>query len=107
MAVPSGDERDFAFARKYSLPIVATQRPPQEWFDNHGITASLDCSTWPDAYVGDGPYVNSKNDAISLPTCWVAMRKPSWPSSLSISTYRFRGSPFEMWAWIVSCWYAG
>ena len=66
MAVPSGDERDFAFARKYSLPIVATQRPPQEWFDAHGIAASLDCATWPDAYVGDGPYVNSKNASISL-----------------------------------------
>ncbi len=66
MAVPSGDERDFAFARKYDLPIVATQRPPQEWFDNHGIEAGLDCSTWPDAFVGDGPYVNSKNEAISL-----------------------------------------
>ena len=66
MAVPSGDERDFAFARKYELPIVATQRPPQQWFDDHGIAASLDCATWPDAYVGDGPYVNSKNDAISL-----------------------------------------
>ena len=66
MAVPSGDERDFAFARKYDLPIVATQRPPQEWFDNHGIETGLDCSTWPDAFVGDGPYVNSKNEAISL-----------------------------------------
>ncbi len=66
MAVPSGDERDFAFARKYSLPIIATQRPPQEWFDAHGIAPSLDCATWPDAYIGDGPYVNSKNASISL-----------------------------------------
>jgi leucyl-tRNA synthetase len=68
MAVPSGDERDFAFARKYALPIVATQRPPQEWFDSHGIAPTIDCSTWPEAYVGDGPYVNSKNDTISLET---------------------------------------
>ncbi|MBM3729912.1 MAG: leucine--tRNA ligase [Actinobacteria bacterium] len=68
MAVPSGDERDFAFARRYSLPIVATQHPPQQWFDSHGIAAGLDCAAWPDAYVGDGPYVNSKNDAISLET---------------------------------------
>jgi leucyl-tRNA synthetase len=66
MAVPSGDERDFAFARKYSLPIVATQRPPQEWFDAHGVTPSIECASWPDAYIGEGPYVNSKNDTISL-----------------------------------------
>jgi leucyl-tRNA synthetase len=66
MAVPSGDERDFAFARKYGLPIVATQQPPAAWFEKHGITANLDCSTWPEAYVGDGSYVNSANDRISL-----------------------------------------
>ena len=66
MAVPSGDERDFAFARKYSLPIVATQQPPQSWFDGHGIEPSIDCATWPEAYVGDGAYVNSKNESISL-----------------------------------------
>ncbi len=66
MAVPSGDERDFAFARKYNLPIVATQQPPVEWFAKHDIAVSLDCSTWPEAYVGDGPYVNSRNNELSL-----------------------------------------
>lgn len=63
MAVPSGDERDFAFARKYDLPIVATQMPPDSWFAAHGIEPSPDCATWPDAYVGEGVYVNSRNDA--------------------------------------------
>jgi leucyl-tRNA synthetase len=66
MAVPSGDERDFAFARTYQLPIVATQQPTPEWFAAAGIDATLNCSEWPNAYVGDGAYVNSSNDSISL-----------------------------------------
>ena len=66
MAVPSGDERDFAFARTYQLPIVATQQPTSEWFTAAGIDPTLNCSEWPNAYVGDGAYVNSSNDSISL-----------------------------------------
>ena len=66
MAVPSGDQRDFAFARAYNLPIVATQMPPASWFDARSIASSADCSTWPEAFVGDGEYINSTNDSISL-----------------------------------------
>jgi leucyl-tRNA synthetase len=66
MAVPSGDERDFAFARKYSLPIVATQMPPDSWFASHGIAASSSCDSWPDAFVGEGTYINSHNESLSL-----------------------------------------
>ena len=66
MAVPSGDQRDFAFARAYNLPIVATQMPPASWFDARSIAPSEDCSTWPEAFVGDGEYINSTNDSISL-----------------------------------------
>ena len=39
MAVPCGDQRDFEFANKFGLPIPAIQRPPAEWFDEHGIDA--------------------------------------------------------------------
>ncbi len=62
MAVPSGDERDFAFARTYDLPIVATQMPPDSWFAGHGIASTADCTTWPEAFVGEGTYINSRND---------------------------------------------
>jgi len=57
MAVPCGDERDFAFARTFGLPIVAIQQPADR---------SLDTTTWDDAYVGDAPYVNSANDSLDL-----------------------------------------
>ena len=62
MAVPCGDQRDFEFARKFGLPIPAIQQPPDEWFAARGIEPTLDTSTWPEAFVGDAPYVNSAND---------------------------------------------
>jgi leucyl-tRNA synthetase len=66
MAVPSGDERDFEFARRFDLPIVATQMPPQSWFDLHSMAASPDCATWPEAFVGEGAFINSANKTLSL-----------------------------------------
>ena len=66
MAVPCGDQRDFEFARRFGLPIPAIQQPPHSWFSAHGIEPSLDTVSWPDAFVGDGSYVQSANDEISL-----------------------------------------
>lgn len=54
MAVPSGDERDHAFATKYRLPIVATILPPA----GHDVQEA--------AWTGDGVVINSANTEISL-----------------------------------------
>ncbi len=51
MAVPAHDERDFAFARKYGLPIVPVIQPDG--------TPDLDGETMEDAYVGAGTMINS------------------------------------------------
>ena len=66
MAVPSGDQRDFEYARQFGLPIEATVQPPDAWFESEGIEPSLDCDTWKSAYAGDGPAVHSANDSITL-----------------------------------------
>lgn len=72
MAVPAHDERDFAFAAKFKLPVTCVYEPD---FNAHPelvppgtdlqtlrqeIFAGMRC--WP----GDGSAVNSKNDEISL-----------------------------------------
>jgi len=66
MAVPSGDQRDFDFARRFDLSIVATQMPPDSWFEQHGIEPNVSCATWPEAFVGEGTYVNSVNNEVTL-----------------------------------------
>jgi leucyl-tRNA synthetase len=52
MAVPAQDQRDWEFAKVFDLPIVRTVQPPEGWEG--------------EAYVGDGPAVNSANDSVSL-----------------------------------------
>jgi leucyl-tRNA synthetase len=66
MAVPCGDERDFEFARQFGLPIPAIQQPPASWFEAAGIEPTLDTAAWPQAFVGDAPYVNSANETLDL-----------------------------------------
>lgn len=51
MAVPGGDERDFAFAQAYELPVVHTVQPPE---GHEG------------AWTGDGVVVNSSGEDLSL-----------------------------------------
>ncbi|MFZ9864595.1 MAG: leucine--tRNA ligase [Ilumatobacteraceae bacterium] len=70
MAVPCGDQRDFEFARRFGLPIPAIQQPPAEWFEARALAiqsgANVDTNTWPEAFVGDGAYINSSNSGVSL-----------------------------------------
>jgi len=53
MAVPGQDVRDFEFATRFDLPIIRTVQPPAGHPDD-------------EAFVGDGPAINSANDEISL-----------------------------------------
>jgi leucyl-tRNA synthetase len=51
MAVPGHDERDFAFAKKYNLPVVEVIASPAEFKNADGSLK--------EAYTGDGLLVNS------------------------------------------------
>jgi leucyl-tRNA synthetase len=66
MAVPCGDQRDFEFAMTYGLDVPPIQRPPDEWFAAHRIKPTLDTRHWPEAFIGDAPYINSSNREVSL-----------------------------------------
>ncbi len=66
MAVPCGDQRDFEFARTFDLPIPAIQMPPDEWFAAHDLEPTVDTAQWPESFVGDAPYVQSRNDDLDL-----------------------------------------
>lgn len=70
MAVPCGDQRDFDFARRFNLPIPAIQQPPVEWFTSRELEAQqgsqVETSSWPEAFIGDGVYINSSNEDLNL-----------------------------------------
>ena len=61
MAVPGQDERDWEFAERFDLPIVRTVQPPDGWEG--------------DAYLGDGPAINSANATLDLNGMDVAAAK--------------------------------
>ncbi len=79
MAVPSGDQRDFEFARKFGLKIIPVIQPEGEHFDGDTMT---------EAYDGAGYMINSgrfngtfsdgqkgrKNPAISAVMDWIEER---------------------------------
>ncbi|NDL56705.1 leucine--tRNA ligase [Phytoactinopolyspora mesophila] len=83
MAVPGQDERDWEYAERFDLPIIRTVQPP-EGFDG-------------EAYIGEGPAINSANDEISLDGLNVAEAKSAiiaWLESKGLGTgtvtYRLR-----------------
>ncbi|HSI92055.1 MAG TPA: leucine--tRNA ligase [Jiangellaceae bacterium] len=83
MAVPGQDERDWEYAEKFDLPIVRTVQPPDDWTG--------------EAYLGEGPAINSANDEISLDGLAVADAKAAIIDWLEVNglgtgtiTYRLR-----------------
>jgi len=61
MAVPGQDERDFAFAERYRLPVVRTVAPPEDFAGG--------------AYTGEGAAINSANAELRLDGLDVAAAK--------------------------------
>jgi leucyl-tRNA synthetase len=69
MAVPGHDERDFAFAKKYALPVIEVIASPAEFKDAAGnLTA---------AYTGDGLMVNSGQFS-GLPKAETIVKVTEW-----------------------------
>ncbi|MFH1805436.1 MAG: class I tRNA ligase family protein [Pseudomonadota bacterium] len=79
MAVPAGDQRDFEFAHKFNLPIVATTKPSENWLRDNAPSdaAGLDADALLARYIAEpgtfkiaqtemGETVNSANDAVSI-----------------------------------------
>ncbi len=83
MAVPGQDERDFAFAERFELPVIRTVQPP-EGFEGG-------------AFTGEGPAVNSSNDDVDLDGLDVVAAKERIAAHLErtgagrpVTTYRLR-----------------
>ncbi len=65
MAVPAHDDRDFEFARKFSLPIICIMRPSDEDCQSAGVQLS-DVLAGKACWTGEGVHFNSANDELSL-----------------------------------------
>jgi leucyl-tRNA synthetase len=69
MAVPAHDERDFAFAKAFGLPIRPVVVPDEAWLERERTARDAylrDPSVLPTAFTCEGEAVNSSNDEVSL-----------------------------------------
>lgn len=84
MAVPAHDQRDFTFARKYGLPVIAVVQPPD---------GTLDGATMTEAYPGEGRMMNS-GPIDGTPTGESIIRTIAWLEAKGMGrakvTYRLR-----------------
>ena len=87
MAVPGHDERDYIFARKFSLPIVE-------------VVSGGDISTAP--FIEDGLAVNSANDEVSLNGLGTAEAKERIIAWLSEKGYGKSAVLYKLRDWLFS-----
>ncbi len=66
MAVPSGDQRDWDFAKLHHVAIPEVVHPPAAWFEEKGLAVDAPIELWPAAFTGEGVAVNSANDSLDL-----------------------------------------
>ncbi len=88
MAVPGQDQRDWDFARIYDLPIVRTVQPPA------GFTG--------EAFVDDGPAINSANAEVSLNGLGVVAAKERIIAWLEAKGLGRRQVNFKLRDWLFS-----
>jgi leucyl-tRNA synthetase len=88
MAVPGQDERDWEFAKLYDLPIIRTVQPPADFQG--------------DAYVGEGPAINSASAEISLDGLGIAEAKAKMIAWLEGKKLGARRINYKLRDWLFS-----
>jgi leucyl-tRNA synthetase len=91
MAVPGQDQRDWEFARTFSLEVVRTVQPTEGFEEGGG-----------EAFTGDGPAINSANAEISLDGMAVADAKSAIIDWLEAKGLGTRTVNFRLRDWLLS-----
>ncbi len=100
MAVPAHDQRDFEFAKKYSLPIKVVIEPPGEKLDEKTLTAAYSEAG---TMTNSGPLDGTPNEAGKQKVIALLEGKQAGSATISfrirdwlVSRQRFWGCPIPM-----------
>ncbi|HVU17500.1 MAG TPA: leucine--tRNA ligase [Candidatus Didemnitutus sp.] len=88
MAVPGQDQRDWDFAKQYSLPIIRTVQPPADFAG--------------EAFVEDGPAINSSGPSLSLDGLKIDAAKAKIISWLEAQKRGSRRVNYKLRDWLFS-----
>ena len=105
MAVPGHDQRDFAFAKAFDLPVRAVVEPPASWLAEQSVDRAAflaDPAALDEVYAGDGQGVHSSNPEFSLdgrPTTEAKREIIAWLESRGIGKARVQ---YKLRDWLFS-----
>jgi leucyl-tRNA synthetase len=102
MAVPAHDERDFAFAKEFELPIRGVIRPPDAWFAERELALDAPADVWPEAFTSDGIAMNSSNERVSLDGLSVSEAKTAINAWLEAETLGAPTVTYRLRDWLFS-----
>ena len=94
MAVPGHDERDFAFAKQFGLPVVTVVKPTDAWLKETGSTLN----ELKEAYTDEGVAVNS-GILDGLPTPEAKQKITAWLEEKGIGKRRVN---YKLRDWLFS-----
>jgi leucyl-tRNA synthetase len=94
MAVPAHDERDFAFAKQFGLPVKTVVKPSEEWLKKTSSTPS----DLKEAYCEEGVAVNS-GPLDGLPTAEAKAKITAWLEERKLGTRRVN---YKLRDWLFS-----
>jgi leucyl-tRNA synthetase len=66
LGVPAHDDRSFAFARRYRLPVVGVIEPPPSKASDHDQPTAPTAESWQHAFTGEGTCTRSHTKQFSL-----------------------------------------
>lgn len=108
MAVPAHDERDFAFAKQFGLPIVAIKKP-EDAEEVHALAPGMSleeaCKQVLDGHLcwpGEGSYINSQNNEINLAELTIPQAKERVTQWLEIKKLGKKAICYKLRDWLFS-----
>ena len=101
MAVPAHDDRDWAFAQKFGIPIIPVIKPDEKKAAAAGVSLE-DVVAGKACWTGEGNLFNSSNEEISLDGLTVGKSIPKMAEWLAVKGFGKPAVQYKLRDWLFS-----